>query len=266
MCIHVEPLLSTLPRSRLCVLHLKLLLAAAAPLSRHCCDGHHSCARRLPQFQRWLRLAIQLICHRGHIRLVHPHATTEGHIQHFPTNVPIPSAVHIVPEDIAQVDMVQGLHLRNTLIPKERHHLADAADQGLCHLSQKEDPGVRYGSPSSGPENRVGTPIVRLPTVVHVHAYPHPSPSPTGMSVPRTDQEGKLLPHPFGTPVQYLPPEQSHVPTTGRAPSGCRPSLAHTVVRSLAQSLTSSIHLSMDKSSRKYCNIYCTRRIQLIEF
>jgi hypothetical protein len=118
VCFHVEPFLSTLPRSRLCVLQLKLLLAAAAPLSRHRCDGHHSCARRPSRFQRWLRLATQLNCHRDHIRPVHPHATTKG-IQHFPTPVPILSAVHIVPENIAQVDMVQGLHLRNTLIPRK---------------------------------------------------------------------------------------------------------------------------------------------------
>lgn len=181
MCFHVERSLSTLPRSRFCALQLKLLIAAAAPLSRHRCDSHHSCARRLPRFQRWLRLASQLNCHRDHIRLVHPHATTKGPIQHFPTPVPIPSAVHIVPEDIAQVDMVQGPHLRNALIPRKG---AISRTRPINSVFR-----VRKRTPVRGTVHlvRVGTPIVRPPTVAHVHTYPHPSPSPMGVSVLRTD-------------------------------------------------------------------------------
>ena len=90
--------------------------------------------------------------------------------------------------------------------------------------------GAWYSLPSPGPENGVGAPIVPPFAVTHVHTYPHPSLSPTSVPVPRTDQEGEPLPHPFGTPTQYLPPEHFPVPTIGRAPLRRRPSLAPTIV------------------------------------
>ena len=115
-----------------------------------------------------------------------------------------------------------------------------------------------------GPEYGVGAPI-EPPAVTHVHACPYPPPSqrsypppsPTSVLVPRTDQKGDPLPHPFGAPSQYLPQEQFPAPATGRAPPGHRPSLAPTVVEVVGPEPI-QVHPGQPRtaSGRKYCNIY----------
>jgi hypothetical protein len=56
-----------------CVLQLKLPLAAAAPRSCHCLRSMRQLSwlcSKTTRFQRWLRLATLLNCHRDHIRSI----------------------------------------------------------------------------------------------------------------------------------------------------------------------------------------------------